>query len=992
MNYENNDMLTSPNLSYTSRDFNSIYNELMKSIPMLTKNWDPKDENDPGVVLIKMIAMASDMLSYNQDKQALEAFPRTVLQRANAQQIFRLIGYKMHWWRSALVEARFTNSNVFPIHIGRYNVFETQTRGIVYTNVEPITIPSGVYGDNSYKTTLIQGTPVTPKLKNGVKTSNYNEDWHTNYEYNVYADDIVNNRLYLKYPNIDESSITLIDNDETPFATNEWKQVKNINLSEKMEKVFEFDVDEDNIAFIQFPNYWNTKYVLTKFKLFFVLSDGADGEIEENTLSSINPGNCYIDIDNISVNQALSQVSIFNSPSTYGYNPETCTEARIESEKFINTIDTLVTLPDFEKAVKRISSVANVVATDLQNDPNAKEMTDNQVNLYIVRKSDYNNLGSDYIYATEGDLNNDELFKENIIGELKSYKVLPTDINVYLENYIDWIEWSVAGQIFLRKPINNDENYDLMVRINDNLRNRFNCETLDFNEPVNYMDVIECIMKTDKNIWHVDLDSAAIQYYRPKRSIMGNPTGTEIKNKYMIYFKDGNGKESYSGYYASSLGCTDFEIAKITPYLNELDESIKEWIDNHFNTSSSVFLAGTNLPDVKKITTMSDDSDATHLEVKYTTNVENIAPGGSGFGKNSHNRIVREDGREWTIGLFGDDSPREYEIYNRMIFDWTGLKPIFTGKVIDIDKDGNIKILQYDLETGELSETGLVMHYDSRIYLSDGIDSGKFFRESYKQIKSLCTIDEDFEELTTTEIEALSEDEIKCLLKDNHLRATWSIIDRSLDEGGPDSTNPGYTNQVVDILSGGIYSQRDRVWYLTNKAYNAETGEIVDTYGGVIYDDNMGLIKELGCREDITCEYIQNVSEDELSTIKQEEGYHFYLGQTLNGDPIQDSSGKDIRAFPIKPNSLFIYINGDTELLADTGSGYINSTPGLLDGHGTIDYSTGEVKFKLNMAPSNIKSMKIMYKVNKLTYAKYSEFDTAKLFVRPEYLKADYRK
>ena len=40
MNRDNQTMLTSPNLSYTSRDFNSIYNELINSIPLLTKSWD----------------------------------------------------------------------------------------------------------------------------------------------------------------------------------------------------------------------------------------------------------------------------------------------------------------------------------------------------------------------------------------------------------------------------------------------------------------------------------------------------------------------------------------------------------------------------------------------------------------------------------------------------------------------------------------------------------------------------------------------------------------------------------------------------------------------------------------------------------------------------------------------------------------------------------------------------------------------------------------
>ena len=478
MDRKNNTMLTAPNLSYTSRDFTSIYEELIKSIPLLTKSWEAKDENDPGIVLLKALAMTGDMLSYNQDKQALEAFPRTVLQRANAQQIFRLIGYKMHWWRSAKVEASFTNANTFPIMISRYNTFTTNDGTISYTNLKELSIAAGLYGVDSYKVELIQGVPVTPVLRGSIKPTDYNAPWHDSYDYNVQASEFVNNKLFLKQTNIDETSITLIDNDETPFAINEWKLVKNINLSETMDKVFEFDINENGIPFIQLPDYWSSKYVITKFKLFFVLSKGQGGEIEENTLVKINPSKCYIQDDKLHISEALKQVSMYNTSSTYGYNPETCAEARQEAEKYQNTIDTLVVLKDFEKAARRLDSVANVIATDIQTDPNKSEMSNNQINLWIVRKNDYNNSGDNYIYALSAiDENNDEIFKENVIGELKSYKLMPYDVNINLENMIDWIDWSVSGQIFLRRPINADQNYDLMVRNNNNLKNRFSTES-----------------------------------------------------------------------------------------------------------------------------------------------------------------------------------------------------------------------------------------------------------------------------------------------------------------------------------------------------------------------------------------------------------------------------------------------------------------------------------------------------------------------------------
>lgn len=947
MNRDNNTMLTAPNLSYTSRDFTSIYEELLASIPMLTKSWEAKDENDPGIVLLKAISMIGDMLSYNQDKQALEAFPRTVLQRANAQQIFRLIGYKMHWWRSAIVEASFTNANTFPIMIGRYNTFSTSDGKITYTNLKELSIPSGSYGVDSYKAELIQGTPITPLLKSNVKPNNYNADWHECYDYNVKASEFVNNKLFIKYPNIDETSITLIDNDETPFAINEWKLVKNINLSETMDKVFEFDVSENGTPFIQLPSYWTSKFVITKFKLFIVLSNGKDGEIEENTLNAISTSKCYTNQTNINMSTALGQVSIFNTASTYGHDPETCVEAREESEKYQNTIDTLVILKDFEKAARRIDSVANVLATDIQIDPNKSEMSTNQINLWIVRKNDYNNSGDNYIYnVSSTDSNTDEIFKENVIGELKSYKLMPYDIRVNLENKIDWIDWSVTGQIYLRKPINSDQNYDLMVRINDNLKNRFNCETLDFNEAVNYMDVIECIMKTDKNIWHVDLDTSAIEYSKVKRNLKGNQIGLGIKNKYMIYDKSGQ----YTGYYMTSFGCTDIYTNKLLPYITATDPVTGETYikDEYKNIYDNIDLEPSYLA--------ATDSD----DVTKTANVlseNSITPAGSGYGKNIGNKIVREDGSESVVGVdFGrPDEPREYEVYNKHIIDWSGYEPINTGRVIDTSTTP-FKIKKYN-ENGELVDTGYTIIYDSRMYLEDGSDAHRYLQSN---VRKIFNTDED--------------------------RDVYDIIESIYDT---------WTGESIDKLTGEIFILRGDYWYSTNKSYDENTGDILDTFGEVQYDNNMMIIRDQACREDVTGEYIQmfdaqtyweqtdNLDKAKTRTIEM------YLGQDALGKPLNNSIGNIIEAYPIKPYSVFLYVNGDEDIIADNGSGKLTGTPGLLNGWGTIDYDTGLINFSANI---DITSLKIMYKVNKFTYSHYVNFDTSKLFVNPQYIRSDNRK
>lgn len=952
MNHINNEMATSPNLSYTSRDYNSIYNELLNSIPLLTKEWDANDENDPGVVLIKLMSMLGDMLSFMQDKNALEVYPRTVLQRANAQQIFRLVGYKMRWYRSAKVKIQITNNNSFPVYIGRFATFYTRESDIYYTNLNPIEINTGE-GDFSFSTELIQGVPVTPKMISSVAPDNLNANWHDSYDYNCQANLIKNNRLYLKYNKIDETSIMIIDNDETPFAINEWKLVDNININNSMDKVFEFDVDENGDAFIEFPSYWNTKYVITKFKIFFVLSDGKNGEIEENTISGVNTNKCYTNQENINISSVLSLINIFNESSTYGYSPETCVEARKNAENYINTLDTLITLTDFENAVKRIESVANCIATDLQIDPDSESMNNNQINLWVVRKNNYNNLGSNYIYNNFSDTTiSDTLFKETIISELSSHKLMPYNINVNLEDRIDWISWTVKGQLCLREPISSIENKDLMVTINNNLSYQFNTETLDFNESINYMDVIECVLKSNKNIWHVDLTSSNIEYKRIKRSKKGSPTGNIIKTKYKLYNIDRENSTSYTGYYVTSFGYTTIELEKLKEY---------DIYNDIINNEDPNYLPGSTL---------------NGLNYNYSKfNDDVITPGGNGSNKNMGNVIRGEDDKIVSLlGFSNETGAREYEIYNGHIIDWTGFEPIETNYKVVLELTG-INANKFVIKNKNNGEIKYIFEEEHDWYLPDGTKTNKYLNKSYHQISQLCNNLTSEDILTELEIVNKTKEEKDELVLNNKLRLCYDIID---DEDNIHST--------IDQISGEIFIKRGKYWYSTFKTYDSATGEILNDKGDVIVGPNVTFEYEDCSKEDLTGEYIQNIDPtlnvDENGNYKDD--YSFYLGQDENGNQIVDSIGNIINAYPIKPYNLFIYINGDEYIINDNGSGKLNGTNNILNGYGNIDYSTGKINFKLNIIPSSIR---ILYRINKLTYAVYETFDTNEFFVKPEYLR-----
>lgn len=104
-------------LKYTSRDYQSIVVDLLDAIPSLTDTWTSREDSDPGIVLVKLMSALGDMLSYNFDKQALEYYAPTVTQRKNANKLFSLIGYPMHWYQASKTTVTLTYEPPMPDYI-----------------------------------------------------------------------------------------------------------------------------------------------------------------------------------------------------------------------------------------------------------------------------------------------------------------------------------------------------------------------------------------------------------------------------------------------------------------------------------------------------------------------------------------------------------------------------------------------------------------------------------------------------------------------------------------------------------------------------------------------------------------------------------------------------------------------------------------------------------------------------------------------------------
>ena len=457
-------------LKYTSKDYNSIFEDAISIIPSLTDMWTNTEDGDPGIVLIKLMSALGDMLSYNMDKQALEYYSSTVTQRKNAMKLFNLIGYKMHWYKSATNTINVTNNIEIPNNYSYVDSYEAmldrentiisgggtveshsehvdwlfsyratypetqpqyvnyyppnfdfnqidvphrdapeelitelyqylKTEKTNYIDVNTITINRyiaditrnlGVYGDGTSNNTYLvvpSTNPedvvyILPQQSQNIKVIE-GRLLSTTFNSNMLRD----NRYYFADSAIDEDNI-FVSYKQTDSQTQEPEifinKVDNLMTVTNSDMCFQFGVDEFDMPYIEFPNYYasrilndttnstgQTSQVIdsVEFKVYYVATRGIFGNITKNYLNRIS------NLTNVSSTKYTithpANTDAFIDADGYllatpGQNPETAREAYKNSINYVTTFNTLVTLYDFERFCKRQPTISNAFSVDGQ--------------------------------------------------------------------------------------------------------------------------------------------------------------------------------------------------------------------------------------------------------------------------------------------------------------------------------------------------------------------------------------------------------------------------------------------------------------------------------------------------------------------------------------------------------------------------------------------------------------------------------------------------
>ena len=368
------------NLSYTNKDFNSIYNELLDLVDKISPTWKPgsangSNESDPGVLLLKLDALMADKNNYNIDKNVLELFPDSVSQYPNARELYEQCGYIMPYYQAA--EAYVT-----------INLMKTPNDDDSLTKYTFEPFLQLTNNDGTVKYTIVD-TDITILVNPG--RADFRALQGTHMEYTVNGNNIItqadldyNNRLYFKETNIAENGIfiqSVVDDEINYESSYSWTKVDNLLTIQQNTLGYKFGVSRDGgQCYIEFPSDI-ANLMGEGIHIDYILTDGAAGNIGKNVLKKFVPEKPNI-IDNLG-NDAVASISnntdneddatvifyINNYQASYdGADPETLEDARKNYERTKNTFYTLVSLNDYNNFILNSSRISNGFICDRTND------------------------------------------------------------------------------------------------------------------------------------------------------------------------------------------------------------------------------------------------------------------------------------------------------------------------------------------------------------------------------------------------------------------------------------------------------------------------------------------------------------------------------------------------------------------------------------------------------------------------------------------------
>ena len=575
---------------YSSRDYESIFKDFMDVVPTMTELWKPEADSDPGVVLGKYVASVGDMLGTNLDLLANEVFAPSVSQRKNAEKIFGLIGYDLGWYRGARTECTFTNSSQSAMTLdfgfnganfstlNAYTDITSQSRVITY-NILPMTNKYGAKDTRSIReirtstadvfassdqVSLAPGESVTRVAIEGELRS-----------FSVSVEQVKQNNYIITLPSqhVDTTAVWVkakssLSSDD--FLETQWLQCSNTAEFITPEPRFAVTYDNYSNAQVTISNYLNQleNYESNYLIVYWIDCSGVIGCVGEDVLTNLvfaKPQSTSFSSGDITISNLSNTVELPHTHTVTGRSPETAHEAYTNSRNYINTWDSLITLPDYNRFLSREPGMDCALVVDCQkvleynmsvyNDEN---LTKGQKSKMYITNYDFPagepifdwaavlNLDFDptdpqkFVFAanfkrytamcfgihnnfqnssygqgqiSKAQINNTANFMRykppaqfvaDVIRDFRPLQAMSVDIEF---GYARVFNFYVVGQIFTKRPVSRDVGANIIANAKLALELYFDPTRRAFGQKPTVMEIVNVIQESDENIIYFDAGS-----------------------------------------------------------------------------------------------------------------------------------------------------------------------------------------------------------------------------------------------------------------------------------------------------------------------------------------------------------------------------------------------------------------------------------------------------------------------------------------------------
>jgi len=580
-------------VKYTSRDYQSIMEDFWAIVPTMTELWKPEADADPGVVLGKFLASVADVLGVNLDWLANELFAPSVSQRKNAEKLFGLIGYDLGWFTAARTEVTFTNNSDYTFRLdfgfnganfatlNAYTDITDQSRVITY-NILPMTNTYGTQDTRSKRVTTTEAINIFADtdevtLSPGESVTRVAVEGELR-SYSVSVQQVKQNNYIINVPSqhIDTTAIWIkakASQNADSFLATQWVQCKSPAEFVVPEPRFAVTYDSYSNAQIQVSNYLNQleNYENNYLTVYWIDCSGVIGCVGTNVLSNFlsakNPDTGLEQSGDLLISNLSNTVELPHTYTVTGKSPETAKEAYVSSRNYINTWDSLITLPDFTRFLNREPGVDCGVVIDCQKALEINEAIFDDTTLSDIQKAKMYITNQDFpqgdpnrdwtpmlnakynvedskkfisnfktytamCFAIHNDFQNSSWgnsqisqskvsqrfsdrivftqykppiqFVENVIRDYRPLQAMSVELAF---GYLRLFTFHVVGQIYPKKPVSRDVANNIVARVKEALALYYAPSNRNIGDKPTLMEVVNIIRKADDRIDYFDAGS-----------------------------------------------------------------------------------------------------------------------------------------------------------------------------------------------------------------------------------------------------------------------------------------------------------------------------------------------------------------------------------------------------------------------------------------------------------------------------------------------------